>query len=210
MNYSPYICNLRTQGSASDRFRRRLRPRRPQTAVDRLDAAVLAISVISLAEVRAGRIYANWGRERSERQEARLAAFLQLPLDEAILDVYAEIHAWSLRGNAIPHNECGSRRPRSHVALRSSPAFRTSEGLRVRSRWTTSICAPTDPHREMGTGASASRGCGSACAQWPARNARGLRRRRPSSAFGAIEDKAFELRYFISFVRGDAGDSRPQ
>ena len=81
------------------------RPNWPQAVVDRLDAAVLAISVISLAEVRAGRIYANWGRERSDRQEARLAAFLQVPLDEATLDIYAEIHAWSLRGNAIPHND---------------------------------------------------------------------------------------------------------
>lgn len=81
------------------------RPNWPQAVVDRLDAAVLAISVISLAEVRAGRIYANWGRERSDRQEARLAAFLRLPLDEAILDMYTDIHAWSLHGNAIPHHD---------------------------------------------------------------------------------------------------------
>ena len=45
------------------------------------------------------------GKERSDRQEARLAAFLQLPLDDAILDIYAEIHAWSLRGKPTAHND---------------------------------------------------------------------------------------------------------
>lgn len=68
------------------------------------------------------------------------------------------------------------------------------EGIAGRSRSTISICAPTDPHREMGTLASASRGV--------------LARRAPSGPHGTpeavdgedrppraakIEDKAFEL-----------------
>jgi len=71
----------------------------------RLDAAILAVSVFSLAEIRAGRIYAKWGQRRSDDQEARLAAFLRVPLDEDIADVYSELHAWALRGHATPHND---------------------------------------------------------------------------------------------------------
>src|SRR4051812_29884077 len=73
--------------------------------VARLDAAILAISVFSLAEIRGGRIYAGWGQARSDAQEARLAAFLQVPLDEAVMDIYAELHAWSKRGHPMPHND---------------------------------------------------------------------------------------------------------
>jgi predicted nucleic acid-binding protein len=77
----------------------------PAEAVARLDAAVLALSVFSLAEIRAGRIYANWGQSRSDAQEARLAAFVQIPLDEDILNEYANLHAWHLHGNTTPHND---------------------------------------------------------------------------------------------------------
>ena len=62
-------------------------------------------SVISLAELRAGRIHAEWGDARSERQEARLAAFLLIPLDESILNEYAALHAWSLKGHTTKHND---------------------------------------------------------------------------------------------------------
>lgn len=77
----------------------------PQEALDRVERAILALSVFSLAEIRAGRIYAGWGESRSERQEARLRAFLLVPLDEAILDQYAVLHAWNLHGHNIKHND---------------------------------------------------------------------------------------------------------
>jgi predicted nucleic acid-binding protein len=77
----------------------------PKDTLERLDAAILALSVISLAELRAGRIHAEWGEARSERQEARLAAFLLVPLDEAILNAYAQLHAWNLKGRGIKHND---------------------------------------------------------------------------------------------------------
>jgi len=77
----------------------------PHEALDRVDHAILALSVFSLAEIRAGRIYAGWGETRSERQEARLRAFLLVPLDEAILDQYARLHAWNLKGHSIQHND---------------------------------------------------------------------------------------------------------
>lgn len=50
--------------------------------------------------------YTRDGRKLdSDRQEARLAAFLQIPLDEGIIDVYAELHAWATKGNPTPHND---------------------------------------------------------------------------------------------------------
>jgi predicted nucleic acid-binding protein len=77
----------------------------PRQTVSRLDAAILALSVISLGEIRAGRIYAGWGQRRSEQQEARPRAFLLVPLDEDILDQYALLHAWNVKGHNIEHND---------------------------------------------------------------------------------------------------------
>jgi len=77
----------------------------PRETVKRLDAAILALSVFSLAELRAGRIHAGWGERRSEQQEARLKAFLLVPIDEDILDRYALLHAWNLKGHGINHND---------------------------------------------------------------------------------------------------------
>lgn len=73
--------------------------------VRRLDSAVLAVSIFTIAEMRAGRLYANWGRVRSDAQEARLAAFVRVPLDDEVLDEYVALHAWNLRGHAIAHND---------------------------------------------------------------------------------------------------------
>jgi predicted nucleic acid-binding protein len=77
----------------------------PADVVERLDAAILCLSVFSLAEIRAGRIHGNWPQPRSDAQEARLAAFVKIPLDEDILNEYATLHAWNLHGNTTPHND---------------------------------------------------------------------------------------------------------
>ena len=45
-------------------------PRRVLTCID---GAIQAVSVFTLAEIRAGRIAANWGQRRSGRQERLLA-----------------------------------------------------------------------------------------------------------------------------------------
>jgi predicted nucleic acid-binding protein len=73
--------------------------------VARVDAAILAISVIALAEIRAGRVYANWGSKRCDAQDARLAAFLAVPLDDKVVDKYVALHAWSKKGHSTPHND---------------------------------------------------------------------------------------------------------
>jgi len=77
----------------------------PREVLNRIDNAIQAVSVFTLAEIRAGRIAANWGQHRSERQEKLLAAYVVIPLDEDILNEYAALHAWSSRGHKTPHND---------------------------------------------------------------------------------------------------------
>lgn len=75
--------------------------------IARLDAAILAISVITLAEARYGYLNAGWGTSRIEREEHRLAGFLQVPLDLATLDEWARLkvlsrqHGWNLADNDL-------------------------------------------------------------------------------------------------------------
>ena len=63
----------------------------PSEAVERINAAILAISVITLAEARYGYLNADWGASRIEREERRLAGFLQIPLDLTIIDEWARL-----------------------------------------------------------------------------------------------------------------------
>lgn len=72
----------------------------------RLDAAVLAISVATLAELRAGHIYANWGAARRERAERLIASYLLLPLDMPTVDEWARLWgACTSNGVTVPHND---------------------------------------------------------------------------------------------------------
>lgn len=77
----------------------------PSGVLQRIEVAILAVSVFTLAEIRAGRIAANWGQRRSDRQERLLAAYVTVPLDEDILNEYAMLHAWCLRGHPMPQND---------------------------------------------------------------------------------------------------------
>jgi predicted nucleic acid-binding protein len=75
--------------------------------VDRIDIAILAISVITLAEARYGYLNAGWGTTRIEREERRLAGFLQIPLDLTIIDEWARLkvrsrqNGWNLADNDL-------------------------------------------------------------------------------------------------------------
>lgn len=79
----------------------------PSETVARIDAAILAISVITLAEARFGYLHAGWGPARIEREEHRLAGFLQLPLDLTIIDEWARLKVlsrqtgWNLADNDL-------------------------------------------------------------------------------------------------------------
>jgi predicted nucleic acid-binding protein len=65
----------------------------PAEIRDRLDRAVLAISVFTQAEVRSGYLRANWGERRIAEAERALAAYLLLPLDYEVLDHYVRLRA---------------------------------------------------------------------------------------------------------------------
>lgn len=59
----------------------------------RINAATLAISVFTEAEVRMGWRYAKWGETRIAASSHALAAYVRLPLDEGVLDLWAELAA---------------------------------------------------------------------------------------------------------------------
>ena len=89
---------------------RRARPERvahwDPALLARIDAAILAISVIILAEARFGYLKANWGEARIEAEEHRLASFLQIPLDRADLDEWARLRDAARRsGVALGDND---------------------------------------------------------------------------------------------------------
>ena len=71
----------------------------PEDIRNRLDRAVLGISVISLAELRSGHAAKGWGEERIARAEAVINAYLWFPLDLDVVERCAALRAASLRGS---------------------------------------------------------------------------------------------------------------
>ncbi len=79
----------------------------PDSIVERLERAILTISVITLAEARFGYRNADWSAKRVEREERRLAGFLHIPLDETILNEWARLKdlgkrsGWNIADNDL-------------------------------------------------------------------------------------------------------------
>lgn len=79
----------------------------PRATRQRIDGAILAISVITLAEARYGYLNAKWGDRRIQREERRLANFLRVPLDLAVIDEWARLkvlsrqNGWNLADNDL-------------------------------------------------------------------------------------------------------------
>ncbi len=72
----------------------------------RLDEAILAINVITLAELRDGHIYAGWTPNRRARAEQLIASYLLVPLDMATVDECARLRAaCRSRGVTAPDND---------------------------------------------------------------------------------------------------------
>jgi predicted nucleic acid-binding protein len=72
----------------------------------RLRSAILAISIITVAESRAGFLIDGWGRRRVSAAEWTLGAFLQIPLGAADADEWARLRAGArARGVAISDND---------------------------------------------------------------------------------------------------------
>lgn len=70
----------------------------PQEHTERLDNAILGISVISLAELRSGHAVDNWGPKRVAGAEATIAAYLWFPLDLDVVEKCAGLRAASKKG----------------------------------------------------------------------------------------------------------------
>jgi predicted nucleic acid-binding protein len=78
----------------------------PTDTKDRLNVAILGISVITLAELRDGHIYARWGAERRTRAEKLIASYLLTPLDMATVDCCARVRAACRSdGITVPDND---------------------------------------------------------------------------------------------------------
>lgn len=88
----------------------RMKPERyahwPVKELERIENAVLAISVVTLAEARFGYLNAGWGGTKIAQEEGRLASFLQVPLDLPDLDEWARLRDQAKRhGIAIGDND---------------------------------------------------------------------------------------------------------
>lgn len=72
----------------------------------RLDSAVLAINVVTLAELRDGHIYAGWGAKRRARAEQLIGSYLLVPLDVATVNECARLRAACRSGGVtVPDND---------------------------------------------------------------------------------------------------------
>lgn len=63
----------------------------PRDILNRIDRAQLVISVMTVAEIRFGQMYADWKPKRSAASDNRLRAFGRIPLDPTILEEWAQI-----------------------------------------------------------------------------------------------------------------------
>lgn len=78
----------------------------PAAELERIDAAILAVTPFSLAEIYAGRIADRWGEKRVADQDRRLAGLLRIPLDPEIVECWALLRADGLvNGWSIDEND---------------------------------------------------------------------------------------------------------
>ncbi|MGD0272911.1 MAG: PIN domain-containing protein [Gaiellaceae bacterium] len=65
-------------------------------ALDRVSRSIRAISVVTVAEERAGWISANWGEATVSQRMATLRGHLWIPIDPQIVDRWSELRAHCL------------------------------------------------------------------------------------------------------------------
>jgi predicted nucleic acid-binding protein len=66
----------------------------PSDVTQRLDRAVLMVSVIALAELRGGQIGANFGPDKIERHKRVIDTYVPVPLDLDVSETWAHLWAW--------------------------------------------------------------------------------------------------------------------
>jgi predicted nucleic acid-binding protein len=69
------------------------RARWDEEILGRLGAALLAISVVTVAESRAGFLMDRWGPRRTAAGEYHLGWFVQIPVEDGALDEWARLRA---------------------------------------------------------------------------------------------------------------------
>jgi predicted nucleic acid-binding protein len=78
----------------------------PAAIVGRLETAILAINVITLAQLRDGHIYGKWGPARRARAERIIGSYLLVPLDMPVVDRLADLRATCRRtGVTVPDHD---------------------------------------------------------------------------------------------------------
>ncbi|HEY5332562.1 MAG TPA: PIN domain-containing protein [Solirubrobacterales bacterium] len=91
-------------------MRREIRPGRylhwGDAVLDRVEGASLAISIVTVAELRAGYVSAGWGRRTVTNSERMVAGFVRVPIEDSHLNEWARLWvAARARGIAISHND---------------------------------------------------------------------------------------------------------
>jgi predicted nucleic acid-binding protein len=132
------VCDTSFVGHSA---KRSARPERyvhwPAETLARIDAAILAISVITLAEARYGYLNAGWGPARIDREERRLAGFLQIPLDPTVVDEWARLrvlsrqNGWNVGDNDLWIAATASARRHALVTCDADQARIVDPGLEV-------------------------------------------------------------------------------
>jgi predicted nucleic acid-binding protein len=98
-------------------------------AVDRVKSSLLAISVVTVAEIRAGYVGAGWGSRRVAEAEREVAEFAPLMIDDPHLNEWARLWvAARSRGVALSDNDLW-------IAPRARRAGGISRGGRRRPAW---------------------------------------------------------------------------
>jgi predicted nucleic acid-binding protein len=90
--------------------RRRLNPERfahwDQAVVERIEAALLVVSIVTLAEFRAGYVGAGWGSRRVADAELLVAGFVPVLIDDPYVNEWARLSAGARRrGVALSDND---------------------------------------------------------------------------------------------------------
>lgn len=65
----------------------------PQDVLRRIEVAVVAISVVTIAEERVGHRLARWGERRREQAELWLRQFVHLPVNRPVAEAWARLKA---------------------------------------------------------------------------------------------------------------------
>ncbi len=101
------VCDSSFVGAVAQR---RTRPQRvahwDRAVLARIDRARAAISIITLAEARAGYVEGGFGAPRIEREERRLQAYAQLPFDDDVLAEWSRLRpATKAHGLTVGDND---------------------------------------------------------------------------------------------------------